>query len=73
VSSDQRVAAARQSPRSATRPKGARQPEGQQGSANSILAESAGKAIRPQRCHLRPRESARDVREVVRDVLRPPE
>jgi hypothetical protein len=35
--------------------------------------EYAAEAMRPQRSRPRPRERARDVREVVRDVLRPPE
>eukprot|EP01047_Picozoa_sp_COSAG01_P037405 COSAG01_NODE_2969_length_6787_cov_11.233702_5_plen_166_part_00 len=74
VSADLRGAAARQSPRSATRPKGARQPASQPGGANLNRDENAtAKVTRPQWSRPRPRESARDVREVVREHLRAPE
>jgi hypothetical protein len=74
VSADLRVAAARQSPQSAARPRGAQQPASQPDHAKSAKSgENAAKAIRPPWSHPRPRERARDVREVVGDVLRPPE
>jgi hypothetical protein len=74
VSANLRVAAARQSPRSAARPKGARQPASQEDGANSNRpANNAAKATRLQQSRLRPRESARDVREVVWEHLRAPE
>jgi hypothetical protein len=73
VSADLRDAAARQSPRSATRPKGARQPASQPGGANLNRDENAAKVTRTQWSRPRPRESARDVREVVREHLRAPE
>ena len=74
MSANLRGAAARQSPRSAARPKGARQPASQEDGANSNRpANNAAKATRLQQSRLRPRESARDVREVVWEHLRAPE
>jgi hypothetical protein len=73
VSADLRGATARQSSRSAARPKGARQPASQPGGANLNRDENAAKVTRPQWSRLRPRESARDVREVVWEHLRAPE